>query len=134
MAAPESTTVELALFDFLEENTDKVLPDLSYSSPATISGIANVPIEPIVPANSYYEEFSSNPTLPAGLQFGSNGAIYGTPTETASGVYTITGISIKGESSITTLTIDIKQCTGDESLCMSILRTLARAVATWDTN
>ena len=48
-----------------------MLPDLSYSS-ATVSGIINVPIEPVVPTNSYYEEFSSNPTLPAGLQFGSN--------------------------------------------------------------
>ena len=90
VAAPESTTVELALFDFLEENTDKVLPDLSFS-PAAISGIVNVPIEPIAPANPYYEEFSASPALPAGLEFGSNGAIYGTPTETASGVYTITG-------------------------------------------
>ena len=115
VAAPESTTVELALFDFLEENTDKVLPDLSFS-PAAISGIVNVPIEPIAPANPYYEEFSSSPALPAGLEFGSNGAIYGTPTETASGVYTITGISINGEAFNTTVAIDIKQCTGDESL------------------
>ena len=115
VAASESTTVELSLFDFLEENLDKTLPDLAYT-PTVISGIKGVAIEPIAPANPYYKSFSSNPNLPAGLQFGSNGAIYGTPTETASGVYTITGISVKGGSSTTTVKIEIKECAADESL------------------
>ena len=115
VAASESTTVELSIFDFLLENLDNAdIPELAYSG--SLKGVVGALVEPAVPTSSYYASFSSDPSLPSGLQFGSNGAIYGQPLESASGVYTITGISVNGTTSITTIEINIVECIDNEIL------------------
>ena len=86
---------------------------LQYDSPS-FTGYAGVDTVYMVPVESNYHTFTSNPPLPEGVTLNpTTGVISGIPIAASSGTYTISAINIStSQPSQTEITLDIQSCSG----------------------
>ncbi|KAK8807466.1 hypothetical protein WA158_004225 [Blastocystis sp. Blastoise] len=102
-----------AVWDSVVNNCQLRMPSIIYTVPTTI-GYKNIPITPITAliTGSNLNPLTISPSLPDGLSFNSiTGLIYGTPTASSSGSYTVTISNQKGETTTSIIiTINTTNC------------------------
>ena len=102
-------------------NLNVEVPALSYEN---FNAYKDIEMAEVFPNSFLYSEYTVNPQLPAGISIDpSSGTLIGTPTEIkASQVYTVSAMSIAGQSVSATFTMSVIVCTGTVNLITVTVR------------